>query len=250
MSLTESDIKQPQVSENGRVQTISRGTMVSQICILRGKDGASLMKTRIMEGHLKFLRVSMQGKNNLIRKTSKKKTRNKEKHMDLGDETSVGILTIFWSWWHSKDFTLLQFMLGIAFLYDEVLYSISIINITIPFDGLAVQWTSPWQAFVTGGHKIFWNEENWRQRQWWHAPSIHYFASAIRFHPPHSNHFIFRPRTKINIVTLVMTIQTRVGKIHLLQLDKLRGTELKIAELIFALSGQSPAAHIEHVSQN
>ena len=78
VSLTESDIKQLQTCENGVFRQILGAPRYSPICTLRGEVGASLMKTRIMEGHLKFLRSSMQGNNDLIRKVAREELGSKK----------------------------------------------------------------------------------------------------------------------------------------------------------------------------
>ena len=70
LSLTETEIKKLQVCENGVFRQILGAPRYSPVCTLRGEVGASLMKTRIMEGNLQFLRGTVQGKNDLTRKVA------------------------------------------------------------------------------------------------------------------------------------------------------------------------------------
>ena len=60
-----------QICENGVLRQILGAPRYSPICMLRGEVGTSLMKARIMEGHLQFLRSTMQGSNDLTRKVAR-----------------------------------------------------------------------------------------------------------------------------------------------------------------------------------
>ena len=71
LNLTEREIRQLQICENGVLRQILGAPRYSPICTLRGEVGTSLMKARIMEGHLQFLRSTMQGSNDLTRKVAR-----------------------------------------------------------------------------------------------------------------------------------------------------------------------------------
>ena len=71
LCLSESEIKQLQICENGVLRQILGAPRYSPICTLRGDVGTSLMKTRIMQGHLQYLSGMMQGCNDLIRKVAR-----------------------------------------------------------------------------------------------------------------------------------------------------------------------------------
>ena len=68
MTLTETEIKQLQTIENGVYRKILGAPKYAPNCTLRGEIGSSLMKTRIMKGHLQYIRTTLQGRNELLKK--------------------------------------------------------------------------------------------------------------------------------------------------------------------------------------
>ena len=67
MPLTEAEIRKLQTIENGVYRRILSAPRYAPNCTLRGEIGSSLMKSRIMEGHLQFTRDALQGRNQLLK---------------------------------------------------------------------------------------------------------------------------------------------------------------------------------------
>ena len=66
-TLSENEIQKLQRFENVVYRQILRAPPYAPNCTLRGEIGSSLMKTRIMEGHLQYIRRALQGQNNLTK---------------------------------------------------------------------------------------------------------------------------------------------------------------------------------------
>ena len=90
IDFNEKDIKKLQVIENGVFRQLLGAPKYAPVCTLRGEVGASLMETRIITGHLQFVRGGLQGTNQLLKevieevfeKCEKKKTSKTLKYMD------------------------------------------------------------------------------------------------------------------------------------------------------------------------
>ena len=67
ISISEQDVKKLQTIENGVYRQLLGGPKYAPNCTLRGEVGASLMKTRIIQGQLQYLRSTMQGNNMLLK---------------------------------------------------------------------------------------------------------------------------------------------------------------------------------------
>ena len=68
MSLTETEIKQLQTTENAVYRKILGAPRYAPNCTLRGEVGSSLMKSRIMTNHLQYVRGTLQGTNELTKR--------------------------------------------------------------------------------------------------------------------------------------------------------------------------------------
>ena len=69
--LTEAEVQKLQTTENAVYRSILAAPRYAPNCTLRGEVGSSLMKSRIMEGHLQFIRDAFQRRNELILKIVK-----------------------------------------------------------------------------------------------------------------------------------------------------------------------------------
>ena len=67
ISLTEQDINKLQVIENGVYRQMLGGPRYAPNCTLRGEVGASMMKTKVIKGHLQYIRNTLQGNNTLLK---------------------------------------------------------------------------------------------------------------------------------------------------------------------------------------
>ena len=67
ISVCDTVTKKLQVCENSVYRQILGAPRYAPNCTLRGEVGSSLMKTRIMEGHLQYVRSTLQGKNELLK---------------------------------------------------------------------------------------------------------------------------------------------------------------------------------------
>ena len=76
MPLTEAEIRKLQTIENGVYRRILSAPRYAPNCTLRGEIGSSLMKSRIMEGHLQFTRDALQGRNQLLKTVIKLRAMN------------------------------------------------------------------------------------------------------------------------------------------------------------------------------
>ena len=76
MPLTETEIRKLQTIENGVYRRILSAPRYAPNCTLRGEIGSSLMKSRIMEGHLQFTRDALQGSNQLLKTVIKLRATN------------------------------------------------------------------------------------------------------------------------------------------------------------------------------
>ena len=65
--ISDTEAKQLQVYENSVYRQILGAPRYAPVCTLRGEVGASQMKTRIIQGHLQYLRSTMQGTNELLK---------------------------------------------------------------------------------------------------------------------------------------------------------------------------------------
>ena len=66
-TINENEIQKLQKFENAVYRQILGAPPYAPNCTLRGEIGSSLMKTRIMEGHLQYIRRALQGGNDLIK---------------------------------------------------------------------------------------------------------------------------------------------------------------------------------------
>ena len=67
ISLTEQDINKLQVIENGVYRQMLGGPRYAPNCTLRGEVGASMMKTKVIKGHLQYIRNTLQGNNTILK---------------------------------------------------------------------------------------------------------------------------------------------------------------------------------------
>ena len=68
MTLTETESKQLQVIENGVYRKILGAPKYAPNCTLRGEIGSSLMKSKILKGHLQYARTVLQGCKELVKR--------------------------------------------------------------------------------------------------------------------------------------------------------------------------------------
>ncbi|XP_043192465.1 uncharacterized protein LOC122365374 [Amphibalanus amphitrite] len=65
--ITEEEVKKLEMIENGVYRQILGAPRYTANCALRGEIGASTMKTRVMKGHLQYVRSTLQGNNQLLK---------------------------------------------------------------------------------------------------------------------------------------------------------------------------------------
>ncbi|XP_043202706.1 uncharacterized protein LOC122370834 [Amphibalanus amphitrite] len=65
--VTEEEVKKLEVIENGVYRQILGAPKYTANCALRGEIGASAMKTRVIKGHLQYVRSTLQGNNQLLK---------------------------------------------------------------------------------------------------------------------------------------------------------------------------------------